>query len=113
MLPVKTTQRAFGTAIGVIVAYSFVAFDVSAWGVACAIGLLAGLRTLLRARNYLAYAVTMTPLIILIMDTGRPLGTGVLIDRLVATLVGASLVVSVNAVFGAVSATQRAPSAGT
>jgi hypothetical protein len=114
MLPIKTTQRAFGTAIGVIAAYAFVVFNVSTWGVACVIGLLAGLRTLLRARNYLAYAVTMTPLIILMMDAGRPLGTGVLIDRLVATLVGASLVISVNAVVGAASsATQRAPFAGT
>ncbi len=99
-LPIKTTQRAFGTAIGVMVAYAFVAFNLSAWSLAATIGVLAGLRSLLRARNYLAYAIAMTPLIILIMDAGRPLGIDVLIDRLTATLIGAGLVLLVNAAVG-------------
>jgi hypothetical protein len=42
----------------------------------------------------------MTPLIILIMDAGRPLGINVLIDRLTATLIGAGLVLLVNAAVG-------------
>jgi hypothetical protein len=109
-LPIKTAQRAFGTALGVLVAYAFVAFNVSAWGLAGAIGILAGLRTLLRATNYLAYTIAMTPLIILIMDAGRPLGIGVLIDRLIATLIGAALVICVNFLIGGASSA-RAPAA--
>jgi hypothetical protein len=101
--PIKTTQRALGTALGVVLAYAFVALDVAAWGLAAAIGVLAGLRSLLRAKNYLAYAIAMTPLIILIMDAGRPLGTGVLIDRLIATLIGAALVITVNVLIGGAS----------
>jgi hypothetical protein len=37
------------------------------------------------------------------MDAGRPLGTGVLIDRLIATLIGAALVITVNVLIGGAS----------
>ena len=45
------------------------------------------------------YAVAMTPLIILLLDAGQVPGLGVLIDRLVATLVGAALVIATNLLF--------------
>lgn len=57
------------------------------------------LRPLLRARNYLAYTAAMTPLIILILDMGRPSELAVLIDRLIATLVAAGLVIATNLLF--------------
>jgi hypothetical protein len=38
----------------------------------------------------------MTPLILLVMDLGRPIGGDVLVDRLIATLVGAAIVIAVN-----------------
>ena len=47
----------------------------------------------------LAYTAAMTPLIILLLDSGRPPGMGVLIDRLVATLIGAALVIAANLLF--------------
>ena len=62
--------------------------------------MLAGLRPLLRARNYLAYTAAMTPLIIVLLDAGATPGIGVLIDRLVATLIGAGLVIATNWLFG-------------
>ncbi len=105
--PIKTTQRAFGTALGVMLAYAFVACNVTGWALAGAIGILAGLRAWLRTKNYLAYAIAMTPLIILIMDAGRPLGSGVLMDRLVATLIGAALVVCVNLLIGGRSSARQ------
>ncbi|HUJ88092.1 MAG TPA: FUSC family protein [Burkholderiales bacterium] len=95
---IKTTQRALGTAVGVLVAGTLVAFRPPAWGVVAGIALLAAARPLLRARNYLLYSAIMTPLIILIMDAGRPPDVGVLVDRLVATLVGAGLVVAADAI---------------
>jgi hypothetical protein len=57
------------------------------------------LRPLLRARNYLAYTAAMAPLIILLLDMGRPPELAVLIDRLVATLVAAGLVITTNLIF--------------
>jgi hypothetical protein len=99
-LPVKTTQRALGTALGVIAASLFVAYSPPAWSLALGIGLLAGVRPLLRARNYLVYSAVMTPLIVLILSAGRPLESGVLIDRLIATLVAAALAILANWIAG-------------
>lgn len=98
--PVRVTQRGVGTALGVLAAGLLLAYKPPFWGLAAGIGVLAGARTLLRSRNYLAYSVVMTLLIIVIMDAGRPLGIGVLVDRLVATLIGAALVIGANLIFG-------------
>ena len=110
--PVKTTQRALGTALGVIAASLFVAYSPPSWLLALGIGLLAGVRPLLRARNYLLYSAFMTPLIVLILSAGRPLESGVLIDRLVATLIAAALVVAANLVAKAALARVGSPPPG-
>lgn len=94
--PVRTTQRAIGTTLGVIAAGLLTAQGVPAWGVVAGVGLLGAARPWLRTRNYLAYSACMTPLLILIMDAGRPVASGVLVDRLGATLVGAGLVIAAN-----------------
>lgn len=91
--PVKTTQRALGTALGVLGASLVLAHAPPAWAVVASIGLLAGLRSLLRARNYLAYSAVMTPLVVLILDAGADGGANILIDRFVATLIGAGLTI--------------------
>ncbi|MFZ1909693.1 MAG: FUSC family protein, partial [Burkholderiales bacterium] len=95
---IKTTQRGLGTALGVLVAGTLLALKPPAWSLVAGIGLLAAVRPLFQARNYLLYSAIMTPLIILIMDAGRPPAGHVLFDRLVATLVGAGLVIAANVV---------------
>ncbi len=95
-LPVRTTQRALGTALGVLATGLLLISSLPAWALAVLIGALAALRPLLRARNYLAYSAVMTPLIVIIMDARRPLSFGLLADRLVATLIGAALVIAAN-----------------
>jgi hypothetical protein len=95
-LPIKATQRALGTLIGVAVAGLINAYQPSAWGLVIIIGLFAGARPLLRARNYFAYSILMTPLIVLIMDFNAPPGAAVLLDRLVATLIAVMLVIGAN-----------------
>jgi Fusaric acid resistance protein-like len=97
--PVRTTQRALGAALGVLATGLLILYPPPAWAVVIGIGILAGLRPLLRARNYLAYTAAMTPLIILILDAGEPPEAGVLIDRLVATLIAAGLVIATNLLF--------------
>jgi Fusaric acid resistance protein-like len=97
--PVRTTQRALGAAFGMLATGLLLVYTPPAWALVAVMGVLAGLRPLLRARNYLAYTAAMTPLIILLVDAGRPPGLGVLIDRLVATLIGAALVIATNLLF--------------
>jgi hypothetical protein len=102
-VPVKITQRAFGTALGVMLTSSFPRFGLPSWALILSITLLAGLRPLLRNRNYLAYSVVMTLIIVTIMDAGRTMESGVLVDRLLATLIGAGLVVGANLLFDKLS----------
>lgn len=47
-----------------------------------------------RARSYLLYSVVATPLIVLVLDRGKPIAVALLIDRLAATIVGRALVVA-------------------
>lgn len=94
--PTKATQRAIGTALGVLAAGLLLAFQLPVWGLILAIGLLAGARPVLKSRNYLVYSAGITLLIILIIDVGQPLGSGVLADRLLATAIGVALVIAAN-----------------
>ena len=107
LVPVKTTQRALGTLIGVGIAGITLRSGLPSWAFAGVIGCLVGARPLLRVKNYLAYSAVMTPLIILIIDAGRAPYSGLLVDRLVATLIGDALVVGTNLLLRFVS--QRKP----
>lgn len=95
-LPVKTIQRALGVVLGVALTGLVLAELRSPFAIATLVCLLATLRPWLRARNYLAYSAVMTPLVLLVMDLGTPIGGAVLIDRLLATLLGAAIVIGVN-----------------
>ena len=105
-VPVRTTQRALGTAIGVAMAAFILRPGLTSWALAAVVGVLAGARRLLRVRNYLAYSAVMTLLIILIIDAGRAPDGGLLRDRLLATLIGAALVVGANLLVGRPLASQ-------
>jgi hypothetical protein len=99
-VPVKTTQRALGTTIGVALSGLIISYRPPAWGIVLVIGAFAGARPLLRARNYFAYSILMTPLIILIMDFSAQPDASVLIDRLMATLIAVALVITANLLAG-------------
>lgn len=96
LVSVKTTQRAIGTALGVVLAALTLRAGLPAWALVAAVGLLAGARPLLRSRNYLAYSIVLTPLAFLIIDMGRVPDNTLLLDRLAATLAGAALVIAAN-----------------
>lgn len=95
-LPLKATQRAIGTAFGVLAASLFLAWQPSGWGLALGIALLAAVRPVLKARHYLGYSMIMAPLVMLILGSGEPVTAGILVDRLVATLLGVGIVLAVN-----------------
>ena len=97
--PVKITQRALGTLIGVVIAEGIEVSDLAAMAPALVIAVLATGRPLLRANNYLAYTAVTTPLILVILETGKSPETSLLVDRLLATLAGAVLVLATNAAF--------------
>lgn len=96
-LPLKTTQRVIGVLLGVCCAglLSFLALPV--WADVLVVAVLGGVRPFLRARNYLAYSIVMTPLMMMAMGTAdHALPTSALLDRLFATVFAACLVLLVN-----------------
>ncbi|MEO8374769.1 MAG: FUSC family protein [Sphingomonas bacterium] len=95
-IPVKTIQRALGVVVGVALTGLVLAELRSPLAIASLVCLLATLRPWLRARNYLAYSAVMTPLVLVVMDLGTPIGGAVLIDRSIATLLGGAIVIAVN-----------------
>jgi len=99
-VPVKTLQRALGTALGVALTWAILTGLAAPAALTVAICLLATGASLARNRNYLAYAVLATPVILLVLDIGTPIAPALLVDRLVATLLGAAIVIGANLLLG-------------
>ncbi len=95
-LPVKTLQRAAGTAAGVALTWGIVIWLPPPMVLGVTICLLATAASVARSRNYLLYSALSTPVILLVLDLGKPIQTALLTDRLVATAVGAAIVVALN-----------------
>ena len=95
----KTAQRLIGTVGGVGAAGIILVGLSSTIALAVTACLLAILVPVARARSYLLYAIVVTPLILLVLDLGRPVALGLLADRLVATLAGGAIVVAGNILF--------------
>lgn len=90
------TQRVAGTILGVIGAALLLGHQLPSRVVAFNAGWLAGIRPLLRLRNYLVYSAAMTPLMVMIMGASRPADGGMLMDRVAATVIGAGIVLLVD-----------------
>ena len=95
-LPVKTVQRTLGALLGVLLTWAVRAASLGAGPLAAVVCLLATGAYLARPRSYLAYAVLSTPVILLVLDLGRPTDGSLLADRLVATLAGAAIVAAAS-----------------
>lgn len=93
---VKATQRVAGTLLGVLGASLLLGHQPPYWLVAFNAGWLAGIRPLLRLRNYLAYSAVMTPLMVMIMSASGPADASMLMDRVAATAIGAVIVLLVD-----------------
>jgi hypothetical protein len=93
-LVVKVAQRTLGVAAGVVATEAIAARPLPDWALVVVIATLAALSPWLRKRSYVAYTAAMTPLIMLLTSGGEMIGQGLLIDRLVATLVAAALVIA-------------------
>ena len=97
LIPVRLTQRAIGTLVGVALASLLLIGRPPDLVLVAAVTILAGTRVLLRAHSYLAYSIVMTPLVLLMLEAGQPPNAGALEDRLIATGIGAALVLAANA----------------
>jgi hypothetical protein len=112
-VPVKITQRAVGSLLGVALTWAILA-GVAAraphpWGLAAIICVLGAAAPLARSRSYLVYSVISTPVILLVMDLGKPVASALLTDRLAATLMGAVIVVALNVLLERVTARTAPP----
>jgi len=104
-LPVKTIQRTLGVLLGVALTWAILAWITSPIVLGVLICGLATAAAVARARSYLAYSAISTPVILLVLDFGKPVHTALLADRLVATLVGAAIVVALNVVLDRLTST--------
>jgi uncharacterized membrane protein YccC len=92
----RALERAGGTVGGVLLCGALMFAAPSVWGLIATIALLAALRPLLREMNYTVYAAVMTPLVILLLDYGRTPSLATVMDRLVATLAGCTLALTLG-----------------
>ena len=110
-VPVRITQRSAGTLLGVLSTWFILLARPTGWALALAICLLGTAAPLARARNYLLYATFSTPVILLVMDLGRPIEAALLVDRLAATLIGAAIVIGLNVTMDRLISLEQKPTA--
>ncbi|MGW7685047.1 FUSC family protein [Kribbella sp. NPDC054772] len=84
----RATQRCVGTCVGVLIGGALVLWVPPSWAIVAVVTVLAGLRPLLKERNYAAYAILMTPLVVLLMDLGRTPELSTVGYRLIDTVIG-------------------------
>ena len=92
-LVVKVLQRAMGVAAGVMATEAIASRPLPGWALVIVIASLAAASPWLRKRSYVAYTAATTPLILLLTSGGGTIAQGLLLDRLVATLIAAGLVI--------------------
>ena len=90
-LPVKMLQRGVGTLLGVLLlgALSLIAPGVMVS--VAAVLVFSGLRAYFKENHYLLYSVAMTALVVILLDFGAALSFEVMLDRLVATVIGCAV----------------------
>jgi uncharacterized membrane protein YccC len=101
--PARTVQRSVSAAAGVAATALLLGRLLPGWGLALLVGALGGLGSWLRAQNCLACTAGMTLLIILLLSAGGPIEVDTLVERLLATLTGAALVLVANATVAKIS----------
>jgi hypothetical protein len=90
-LPIRILQRSIGTLAGVAILGFLTSFYFELWLSVFLIAIFIGARILLKEGNYLFYSVVMTGLVIFLIDFGQPLFYQVILDRMIATLIGSTI----------------------
>ncbi|WP_344231353.1 FUSC family protein [Kribbella hippodromi] len=89
----RATQRCLGTCAGVLIGAALILWVPPSWAIVAVVTVLAGLRPLLKERNYAAYAMIMTPLVVLLLDLGRTPDLSTIGYRLIDTVLGCLLAI--------------------
>ncbi len=89
----RATQRALGTTVGVVIGGLLILCVPPSWVIVAVVAVLAGARPFLKSRNYTAYAVVMTPLLVLLLELGRTPELSTIGYRLVDTVIGCAIAV--------------------
>ncbi|MDX3003803.1 FUSC family protein [Kribbella solani] len=89
----RATQRCLGTCAGVLIGAALILWVPPSWAIVAVVTVLAGLRPLLKERNYAAYATIMTPLVVLLLDLGRTPDLSTVGYRLIDTVLGCLLAI--------------------
>nr|WP_319538261.1 FUSC family protein [uncultured Methanospirillum sp.] len=84
----RISMRALGTCIGVVIASALMLWSVPSGLFILIITVLASVRPYAKSRNYLVYTSVMTILIISLLEFNEPYIQGIIMDRLVNTLIG-------------------------
>jgi uncharacterized membrane protein YccC len=92
----RALQRVIGTVLGVLLISLIFLGAPPLWVIIVLIALLAAARPILREANYTAYAAVITPLVILLLDFGQQTSWAPIVDRLIATLVGCALTLTLG-----------------
>lgn len=92
----RAFQRAVGTVFGVLVISLLLLASPPMWVLLSIIAALAAARPILLENNYTAYAAVMTPLVILLLDFGQDPSLASGVDRLMATLAGCGLALTLG-----------------
>jgi hypothetical protein len=92
----RPLQRAAGTAAGVAAGSVTLLGAPSSWPLVAVAAALAGLRPLLKEANYALYAAVMTPLVVLLLDFGRPASAATIGYRLADTAIGCALALTIG-----------------
>lgn len=92
----RALQRAAGTVFGVLIISLLLLASLPMWFLLLTIAALAAARPILLETNYTAYAAVMTPLVILLLDFGQDPSLAAGVDRLVATLAGCGLALTLG-----------------
>lgn len=89
----RVFKRAVGTFTGVVAGSLLLLWSPPAGLLVLVVAVLAGLRPLLKVRNYALYSAAMTPLVLILLEFGNPVSPELIAYRLIDTVLGVSIAV--------------------
>jgi uncharacterized membrane protein YccC len=84
----RAVERCAGTCAGVLIGGALILWVPPSWAIVAVVTVLGGVRPLLKARNYAAYATVMTPLLVVLLELGRTPSLSTVGYRLLDTVIG-------------------------
>jgi hypothetical protein len=89
----RVFQRAIGTFAGVLAVSVLLLSSLPIGLLVLVVMILAALRPLLKVRNYALYSAVMTPLVLILLEFGKPMTPDIITYRLIDTVIGFSIVI--------------------